>query len=120
MALTDTQKASIRRYLGYPDWVQGSYSLLEGRMQVLSAAGEAQVTALLTDIANVETRIKATYTVQHVKRAEEVELQGPEGVASLRQEGRRLVEQLAAMFGVPVERNAFSTGSGSIGQAGRG
>lgn len=120
MALTDTQKASIRRYLGYPDWRQGAYSLLEGRMSVLSDEGEIEVEGLLTDIGTIETRIKAIYSLQHVTRAEEVELRGPEGVASLRMEGRRLVEQLAAMLGVPIERNAFATGGGSFGQAGRG
>jgi hypothetical protein len=94
MALTDDQRASVRRYLGYPDRTQGFYSLLEGAMDALSTAGEAQVVALLTKLATLETRIETGWSTQNIKRAEEVEFFGSEGLAALLAEGNRLVNQL--------------------------
>ena len=119
MALTDTQKAEVRRYLGYADQSQGYYSVLEGAMAVLSAGGEVQVTALLTDLAAIEAALRNPWTIQKVKRAEEVQLWVSDGLIALRQEGNRLVNQLANMFGVPVLSSAFSPGGGP-GLAGRG
>lgn len=119
MALTDDQRASVRRYLGYPDRIQGYYSDLEGAMDALSTAGEAQVVTILTKLATLETRIETNWSTQNIKRAEEVEFFGPEGVQSLLAEGNRLVKQLASLLGVAVLCSAFSGGSRS-GMAGRG
>ena len=120
MALTDAQRAEVRRFLGYPDASAGLYSQLEGRMTAISAAGEATVVAVLTDLATLETKLKAIWSTAHVTRAEEVELASPSGMAALRQEGRRLCWALGQILGSSVERTPFDTGSGSAGIAGRG
>lgn len=119
MALTDDQRASVRRYLGYPDRSPGFYSSLEGAMDILSVAGEAQVVSLLTKLASLETRIEAGWATQNIKRAEEVEFFGAEGKAAMLAEGNRLVRQLAALLGVEVLSSAFSSGA-CAGLAGRG
>lgn len=119
MALTDTQRSSVRYYLGYSDTSAGLYSLLEGRMSSLSSEGEARVTTQLTRLDAIETELAAVVTFQKVSRAEEVTLRGPDGVRSVRAEGQRLVRGLAAILDVAVNVDIFSSGSGS-GVARRG
>lgn len=119
MALTATQKAEARRYLGYSDTSQGAYSLLEGVLVAISAEAEVQVIQILTDLATIETQLRANWPLQKAKRAEEVELWGLEGILALRNEGNRLAMMLASVLGVTVQRLPFSVGS-SFGICGRG
>lgn len=119
MALTDTQKASVRRFLGYPD-VNRELSLeLEGAMTALSAEGEAVVIELLDQLAELDATLRSSWTRQKVKRAEEVELWGADEIKALRQEGSRLANELAAVLDVDIRRNVFGGGA-RTGIAGRG
>ncbi len=118
MALTADQRASVRRYLGYPDRIQGYYSLLEGAMDSLSAAGEAQVVTLLTKLATLETRLDTMQSTSNIKRAEEVEFfEG--GHRYLLSEGDRLVRQLSQLLNIAVQASAFGGGA-CAGPTGRG
>ena len=122
MALTDTQKAEIRRYLGYSDLSQGQYSTLEGAMAAISAEAEIQVAAYLADLATIEARLRASWNVQVAKRAEEVELWGWDGILALRQEGNRLAAALGALLNTEPQIAFFSASGagGAWGSAGRG
>lgn len=120
MALTDAQRAEVRRFLGYPDSSLGEYSVLEGRMDAISAAGEAIVVAVLTDLATLETKLRAVWSTAHVTRAEEVGLAAPAGLAALRQEARRLCYSLGQSLGVSVERTPFDSAGGNAGICWRG
>lgn len=120
MALSLTAKANVRKYLGYPDVNRQSYLELEGALDAISAEGEVVVTDLLTKLANVDLQLENSWSVQKVKRAEEVELFGGDGIQALWAEGRRLVERLAATLDVQVLRQVFGAGGGRGGQAGRG
>jgi hypothetical protein len=118
VALTADQRASVRRYLGYPDRIQGYYSLLEGSMDSLSAAGETQLVSLLTKLASLETRLESFWATSNLKRAEEVEFfEG--GHRGLLTEGERLVRQLSQLLNIAIEASAFSSGA-SGGPTGRG
>lgn len=119
MALTDSQRAEVRRYLGYSDLSAGLYSTLEGAMAALSAAGVAQVAIVLADLAAIEARLRSSWTRQAVIKAEDVTLAGRDEILALRQEGSRLAGMLASIFGVEVQRSVFTSGAAS-GQAGRG
>lgn len=112
MALTATQKANIRRYLGYPDITQGSASTLEGVMLAISAEAETQIGTILTDLATIETTLRASWSRQMVTRAEDVTIAGPQEIRSLRAEGNRLARHLASVLGVAVWQFPFASGAG--------
>lgn len=118
MALTATQKAEVRRYLGYPDLSQGAYSTLEGAMSAISAEAELQVAAYLTDLLDIEARLRSSWGVQVAKKAEEVELWGWAGIMALRQEGNRLVEALGRLLNTEPQRQFFTSAGGSGGSSG--
>lgn len=110
MALTDVQKAQVRRYLGYPDVnrsVPGSASV-EGVMGALSIEGEAFVVELLGQLAAIQSKLTAAHGRQSVAKAEDVTMAGGEEIRVLRAEGSRLVGDLATCLSVSVRRNPFS------------
>lgn len=119
MALTDTQKASVRRFLGFPDGNRLARSSLEGAMDSLSAEGEVVVEAILDQLATINSTLAGSWSRQKVLRAEEVTLAGAEEIRALRAEGRRLANELAALLGVTILVDVFSGGSSS-GVARRG
>jgi len=118
MALSDADRASVRRFLGYPDVNRGD-SALEGAMDSLSAEGDAIVGALLTSLGSLHTALSTEWTYLRVQRAEDVTLDSQGAVRALRAEGRRLVAELAAAFDVHPLRDIFS-GAGGTGVARRG
>lgn len=120
MALTSTQKASVRRYLGYPDVNRLMHHDLEGAMVAISAEGEVVVADLLAKLATLDTQLATKWTTQGIKRAEEVEFFEAGGITGLWMEGRRLVEQLAALLDVQIRRQIYGPGGGNCGPAGRG
>lgn len=119
MSLTATQKAEIRRFMGYSDLTQGYYSTLEGALNALSAEAELQVATILTDLAAIEAQLRTSWSRQKVKRAEDVELAGHDELVALYREGNRLAGLLGTVTGVPVAQAPFGGGS-NAGLAGRG
>lgn len=119
MALTTTQKAGVRRYLGYPDINRESHQGLESAMVALSAEGEVVVGDLLTQLAAIDAQLQTSWSRQKVVKAEDVILAGHDEILGLRHEGRRLAGQLAGTLGVEPRRDAFGSGN-TAGQAGRG
>lgn len=120
MALTATQKATVRTYLGFSD-ISGTQvsSRLESAFLSLSAEGETLIVGLLTQLASVETILSQSWTRQAAIRAEEVTLAGLGEITALRTEGDRLVHRLASILGVQPLSSPFSGGAFS-GRAGRG
>ncbi len=109
MALTDAQKAKVRRYLGFPDVNRLSSYALEGALDALSAEGETEVIACLDSIAILDADLTSSWSRQMVDKAEEVTLRGFEEVQALRSEACRLVDTLAAILDVTPLRNVFGT-----------
>ncbi len=119
MALTASQKESVRFYLGYTDTDRGLYSRLEGAMDVLSAEAEARIGTILTDLAALETRLRTDVGMHRVTRAEDVHLAEGAGQRTLFRRGHRLVNNLSTLLGVEVFRYPF-TPAPSSGVARRG
>lgn len=120
MALTETQKAEVRRFLGYSDLSRGGVSILEAVLIALSPEAEVQVVAVLADLTAIEVRLRASWPLQVAKRAEEVELWGWEGIMALRMEGNRLAAMLGSILCVPVLVPPFTAGGGAVGSTIRG
>lgn len=113
MALDNSQKAKIRRYLGYPDASQLRYDRLEDAMSGLSAEGEVEVEAILASLAALDTQRTTNLTYLNLKRAEEVEFYEG-GSALLMQERTRLIDELAGILGVPVNSPASASGGACL------
>jgi len=113
VALSDAQKASIRRYLGYSDISRGSPTPLESALDALSSEAETLVGDILTKLASIETQLEAAWSQASVSRVEDVWFAGASGVQHLRQEARRLVRDLGNILGVPPRGTPFSSGSQS-------
>lgn len=120
MALTNAQKAKVRRYLGYPDVNRLSFHNLEGAMTALSSDGETEVVDLLTQLAAVDTALSEAQDRQKLTRVEDVHFAGPGEIRALYHEGNRYAATLADVLDVQVRRFPFSGGGSSAGFALRG
>lgn len=112
MALDNSQKAKIRRYLGYPDVSQLRYDRLEDAMSGLSAEGEVEVEAILTSIATLDAQRTSNIAYANIQRAEEVWFYEG-GSALLMQERARLIGELAGILGVPLNSSASASSGGA-------
>jgi hypothetical protein len=113
MALTDAQKAAVRRYLGYPDINRQAHSEIESALDVLSVEGEELVATLLSSLASIESKLTASWSRAGVERVEDVWFSATGGVDGLRAEGRRLAADLGNIFGLAPVRTPFSAGPSS-------
>ena len=119
MALTATQRADVRKALGWSAQFNQTDNALENAFDGLETnpEHEAQVVAILADIALVEAqlvdsrkRLKATQVGSVQLNAFQVEQ------LALREEGRRLTGTLASIVGVERRHDIFSSGSpGRVG-----
>ena len=108
MALSNTEKAQVRRYLAHPD-INRQYDLrLEGAMDSLSAEGEVHVQALLVSLDSIQTSLAALYGKAHVFKVEDVRLDIGEAIRTLRAEGNRLARELGEALDRVPARPAFS------------
>ncbi len=121
MALDDSQKAQIRRWLGYPDVNRLHHPGLEGAMDAISPEGEVVVEDILAQLLDVDVGRTGARSRLKALEVEEIKLNpGNEGL-EYRKDGRSLVCQLAATLDVQVHKDVFSTaGAGSSGVARRG
>lgn len=127
MALTSTQRAQVRYYLGMSDVSQGGDpNRLETAMTDITAAAEVIVGTILTALATIETSLTSATSST---RAGIVSVDnggvvwGADGMSAQRGlyvEGRRQCGRLAVMFGVLVERDVFGSGLSTSGPCGRG
>lgn len=113
MALTDTEKSNIRRYLGYPEleaatvYQQGmprtieTSFVLEQNMLNLTTTGITQVRGILAQIATSRTEIDAS-----LGRLKASELKGivlnPKELDQRKKHDRWLIGQLAAVLAVKL------------------
>ena len=128
MALTDTQKASVRYYLGYSDGsrqVGGSYAL-EGALLALSSAAETRVIADLAALATIDADI---ITVNGSARAGLKSVDnggvvwaddGMSAVRAINSSGRMFVHRIARTLGVSVCADVFGADIATGGPCGRG
>lgn len=123
MALTDTQKATIRLYLGYPDQFRYRNTRLESVMDNLSPEAEVQISTILTALATVESQIlvNVSTSTSGVKRVDEITFFDPIngvniGFKNGKEAGRYFAGRLSIITGVPIQNSAFN-GSGYGGDS---
>lgn len=109
MALTIAQKADIRLYLGWSARFHQIDTRLEGAMVAVSEdpAHEAQVIALLGEMANIDVKLKAAYPRLQASKVGSIELNVGE-IGMLRSEGRRFVARMSSVLGVEVKHDVFA------------
>ena len=113
MAFTDTQKAQIRRYLGYPDVFRYANTRLESAIDVIGARSEVQamVESDLAALAAIETKLSGTVVNSAgVKRVDEIEFFQSQALKDIRSEGRRICGRMSVTFGVPLASDVFGSG----------
>lgn len=115
MALTDAQKAAVRRFLGHSGrYLQTSESRLDQALSAISnsAADEDLIGDLLVLCQGVMTEITSTVrTVAKAGALGSIRLDGARTLAILRSEGRMYAAQISNVLGVPIfNGGAFSTG----------
>lgn len=108
--LTDTQKSAIRLYLGYPDSYRYEHTRLESVLDNVSPTAEVQITALLTQLTELDTKIFVDGTVSAgVRRIDEIWLNtGTSPVFdSLSKTGRAFIGRLSTILGVPIQGDYY-------------
>lgn len=119
-AFTLAQRAQIRTYLGWTARFAQTDTRLEWAMNAIDADSDTSnhdnVVALLAQITTMKnTTIPATYGRLKATEVGSIKISGAGGkmeeIGILRSEGRRMVGELAVIFGVEVRHDIFS-GSG--------
>jgi len=112
VALSDTQRAQVRRYLGWSARYFQVDGQLEHAMTAVSDLPEdsALVGTLLTQLATLEAEMVAARKRLKAMAIGSIQLGGPMEMGQLRREGRRLTQQLATILGVDKRSDAFGTG----------
>lgn len=113
MALTATEKAQIRLYLGYPDYFRYKHTRLESVLDNISPESEALIRDSLTKLTTVETAIlDAGTNTAGLKRVDEIWFEnGSKRSLEVRKTGRQYVSRISIITGVPIYSDVFgSTG----------
>ena len=118
-AFTDTEKASIRRYLGFSEAFHTINTRLEAMMDDLadrSPAAQTQVRATLALLAQVDDKLQnaALRNLNFVSGDGAVFL-GPAQIEALQDYGRTLVQRLSIPFEVVPARDIYGAEIGSGG-----
>jgi hypothetical protein len=112
VAFTDTEKATIRRYLGFSELFRDVDTRLEGQLDSLSAEAEALVRATLVQLAAIDAKIHtAALENLDLQRAEDVTFLGPEQLIALKDYGRSLINRIAVTFEVEPMRDYYGAGA---------
>lgn len=116
--ITDEEKADIRFYLGYPDVYQQLNPRLESALDVVGNKSYqmTKVRSILLKLKEVEEKMSEYDSILEtagIKRVEEIEFfndkEAKNKESTLKSEGRRLVNQLSIIFGVPAVNDVFGT-----------
>lgn len=117
MALSASQLADVRRFLGY-DRGYDLHPRLESRFApgALTAEEESRIGATLAAIGEIDDALQdaALHNLDAVK-VDELVLRGPEQLRALRQQGRMHVARLSIFFAVDPLRDYFDEGGGASG-----
>lgn len=107
--LTETQKEQCRVFLGYPDMYRYRHSRLESVLTNLSPEAETMIADVLGKIATVDTALlDAGTNLAGLKRVDEIWFEnGKVRVTIVVALGRRYVNRLSIILGVPVYSDYF-------------
>lgn len=120
MALTSTQQAQIRQFLGYPDLFRYKNTRLEGAINGnLSLDAEALIIEQIAQLVTIDTALVSGtgLTTAGVKKVDEIEFFGAMvTINSLRALGRTVAARISTTLGVPFFSDYFA-GAGYPGDA---
>lgn len=110
MAFTDTQKAQIRRWLGWSGRYFQTDSQLEQALLAIAAETQLLVEAEITNLTTIDAALSSSSLRTHFKAEQvgSITLQGADELELLRSQGRQAVGRIAAMLGVEVRHDAFA------------
>lgn len=119
MAITETERVSVRQYLGFSGLNTHLDSKLEGAITSVQSeadggsmpddSSEVALRNMLTKLDSIETQIEALRGYMMVDKVEDVgRLDPPRGVLMLRSEGRRWVGKMTDLLGCKARRDVFS------------
>lgn len=115
MALTLTQAAQVRHYLGIPDGLEVWVSF-EGQLAAISAENQTIIVGLLASLAAIDAQLASAPSRLKALKVGSIELSGFGEIDGLRAEGRRLVGRLCSLFGLTAPAfDVFSEGGDSMG-----
>lgn len=116
MALTETQLTRARMYLGYERGFDMN-ARLESKLITLSATEETEVGGVLTALTAIDTKMAslATSSTMQVKRVDEIEFRDGDPLATLAEQGRRLVRRLELLLGTPANADYYGTAGDRTG-----
>ncbi len=110
---TDTEKADIRRALGWPARFHQHDSRLEHALVALDSLTEhqTQIRELLESVADCRTALTDSWKLLKASKVDNIEMKTlNEHIVGLRWEGRRLVGEISSIMGVPVWGDSFGGG----------
>lgn len=115
-SLTEAQKVSIRRHLGFHSVSQSFYPLIEGFYSIDSILNDLDVTPDTIDAAVVildrldalEARIDKASSHLEIEQVEDIKFRGPVGSDALWSELRRWRRELSTLIGIPMRHGTPS------------
>lgn len=110
MALTESERSDVRRWLGYADRISGDYHVLENAMDTLKIEAEASIRQSLDRICIIDDKLIASLCRFGVESVDDIKLSTSDMVCAMYQEGNRQVQLVASSLGVPIERLPFGVG----------
>jgi hypothetical protein len=110
MALTATQEAKVRYYLGWSARFHQSDSRLEMALSALPSEAESEtlIVAALVRVEDIDTKLTDAHGRLKAMKVGSIDLPGHREVETLRSEGRRWVGRIASTLGVEVRQDVFS------------
>ena len=121
MAFTATQKVQVRRYLGYAARDFQTNTVMERAFAVIEAdaAVEAEAVAILASLVDVDTKLLDCHKRLKASALGSIRLRESGELRDLKSEGRRFVQRLSNLFGVPVAAPSFGYGDYSSNYVGK-
>lgn len=118
MALTATQQAQVRHYLGVPDDLKEAWIGFYSQLTTLSAEGQVIVSDLLDKLQAIDDQLEQAPSRLKAWKVGSIELPHFEEIQGLRSEGRRLVGRLCAVFGLSEPyADVYGEGGSAMGGA---
>lgn len=119
MAFTESEKARIRRYLGFSQGFHDVDTRLEGQLGTLSPQeAEDQVREILVKLAAIDAKLQsAALNNLDLVKAEDVTFLNELQIIALQNYGRTLINQLAIIFNIDMSMQPDYYGS-SAGMGG--
>jgi hypothetical protein len=114
MALTLTQAAQVRHFLGIPDGLEVWVSF-EAQLAATSAENLVIVIDLLAKLAAIDTQLASAPSRLKAIKVGSITLSQFGEIEGLRAEGRRLASRLASVYGISPVYDVFGEGGDSMG-----